>query len=161
MPQSRTLSVGMAVHTDSLAVASVVQDHGAAVGALGHSGPRPWDLDQRIRRRPSKSPPLVCVSAAGPCGSWLSPSLTHKGHGGWGGAPALIPTKPGERVTPNRRDAIPRARLRRSGDRTPVSGPPVDAAAMRALGRAREDAIHARKAAQCRRTAFLLRQDSR
>jgi hypothetical protein len=78
MPQSRTLSVGMDVHKDSIAVASVVQDHGAAVVSLGHSGPRPCDLDHLLRRLQSQSPPLVLVSAAGPGGDGLSRYLPKK-----------------------------------------------------------------------------------
>jgi transposase len=72
-------------------------------------------------------------------------------------APSLIPKKPGDRVKTNRRDAIKLARLMRSGDLTPVSVPQVEEAAMRDLGRARAEALRARKAAPLRRTAFLLR----
>jgi transposase len=105
MPQSRTLYVGMDGHKDSIAVASVAQDHGAEVGSLGNIGTRQCDIDTRIRRLPSKSPHLVFVYEAGPCGSWLSRSLTKKGHGCWVVAPSLLPKKPGDRVTTNRRDA--------------------------------------------------------
>jgi transposase len=73
----------------------------------------------------------------------------------------LIPTKPGDRVKTNRRDAITLARLMRSGDLPPVYVPQVEEEAMRALCRAREDAIHALKAATFRLKAFLLRQDIR
>ena len=61
----------------------------------------------------------------------------------------------------DRRDAVPRARLRRSGARTPVSVPTVDADAMRDLTRARDDPIGALKAATCRLHAFRLRLKSR
>jgi transposase len=53
------------------------------------------------------------------------------------------------------------ARLMRSGDRTPVSVPKVEDAAMRDLCRARADAIRDLKAATFRRKAFLLRHASR
>ena len=72
---------------------------------------------------PSKSTHLLFVSEAGPCGDWLSRSLTTKGHVCWVVAPSLSPTKPGERVKTHRRDAITLARLRRSGDLTPVDVP--------------------------------------
>jgi hypothetical protein len=71
MSQSRTLFIGMDVHKETIAVASVAQDHGAAVPALGTRGPRQGDIDQRIRKMPSQAPHLLFVSAAGPCGSWL------------------------------------------------------------------------------------------
>jgi hypothetical protein len=61
----------MAVHKESLAVASVAQEHGAEVVLLGAIGTRPCDIDQLSRKMPSKATPLVCVYEAGPCGDWL------------------------------------------------------------------------------------------
>jgi len=114
-----------------------------------------------MRQRPSKSPPLVCVDAAGPCGDGLSRSLRKKGAGCWGVAPALMPQKAGARVKTDRRDAMPRARLMRAGDLPPVEVPAVDDAAIRALSRAREETRRDLKAAKLRRKAFVLRHDSR
>ena len=71
MAQSRTLSVGMDVHTESIAIAYVAQDHGAEVVSLGTIGPRQCDSDKRHRRLQSKRTQLGCVYAAGPGGSWL------------------------------------------------------------------------------------------
>jgi transposase len=76
-------------------------------------------------------------------------------------APALIPTKAGDRVTTDRRDARPWARLRRSGERTPSDIPSVADEASRHLSRAREDAIRELKAAKVRLNAVLLRPDIR
>jgi hypothetical protein len=73
-------------------------------------------------------------------------------------APSLIPHTPGERVTTDRRDAMPLARLMRSGARPPVSVPPVEDAAIRDLCRARAEALCALKAATWRLNAFWLRQ---
>jgi transposase len=161
MQQSSTLSVGLDVQKDSMAVAYVAQDHGAEVISRGTIGTRQCAIDKLSRRRQSKSPHLVFVYAAGPCGSWLYRSLTKKGQVCGGVAPSLIPKKPGDRVKTNRREAITLARLMRSGALTPVYVPKGEDAAMRALGRAREEAIHDLKAAQVRRKAFLLRQDMR
>ena len=47
--------------------------------------------------------------------------LTTKGYHCWVVAPSLIPKKSGDRVKTNRRDAVPLARLARSGDLTLVS----------------------------------------
>jgi transposase len=71
MSQSRTLFIGMDVHKDAIAVAYVAQDHGAEVASLGTIGTRQCDLDQLIRKRPSKAPHLIFIDEAGPCGSWL------------------------------------------------------------------------------------------
>src|SRR5262245_51981268 len=161
MTQARTLYVGMDVQKASIAVAYGVQDHGAEVVSRGHSGTRQCDLDTLLRRLPSQSPPLVFVAAAGPCGSWLSRDRTNQGHVCWGVAPSWLPTQPGDRGNTTRRDALQRARLRRSGALPPVSGPAVAAAAMRALCRAREDAIREVKTAKVRLQALLLRPESR
>src|SRR4029450_631241 len=161
MTQSRTLYVGLDVHKDSIAVAYVVQDHGAEVVSLSNIGTRQCDIDQLIRRLQSKSSHLVFVYAAGPCGYWLYRYLTKKGQVCWVVAPSLIPQKPGDRVKTNRRDAITLARLMRAGALTPVSAPTVEDEAIRDLCRAREDAIHDRKAAKFRLKAFLLRHDIR
>jgi hypothetical protein len=70
MKQSRTLYVGMDVQKESLAGASRAQAHGAEVVSLGTVGTRPCDSDTLIRQLQSKSPQLVFVYEAGPCGSW-------------------------------------------------------------------------------------------
>jgi transposase len=123
MSQSRTLDIGMDVHKDSMAVAYVAQDHGAEVTYLGTIGTRQCDIDDLTRTLQSKAKQLVFVYEAGPCGSWLSRDLTKKGHRCWVVAPSLIPTKAGDRVNTDRRDAVPRARLMRSGDLTAGYGP--------------------------------------
>ena len=111
LSQSRTRFIGMDVHKDAIAVAYVAQDHGAEVAYLGTIGTRQCDIDPRIRTMPSKATYLVFVYAAGPCGSWLSRSLRNKDDDCWVVAPSLIPTKTGDRVTTDRRDALPLARL--------------------------------------------------
>src|SRR5712691_1449351 len=72
-------------------------------------------------------------------------------------APSLMPKKSGDRVTTDRRDAMPLARLMRAGDLTPVSVPTVDEAAIRDLSRAREETLRDLQAATVRRTACVLR----
>jgi hypothetical protein len=137
MAQASTRSVGMDVHKDSLAVASMAPEPGAAVVALGPIGIWQCASEQLMRQLQSTSKPLVRVSAAGPCGSWLARSLTTKGDGAWGVAPARSPQRAGDRGTTDRRDAIQRAQRRRSGALTPVSGPAVAEAALCDLRRAR------------------------
>ena len=161
MSQSSTLFIGMDVHKDSIAVASVAQDHGAEVMVLGAIGTRQGDLDHLIRQMPSTAKHLIFVSEAGPWGSWLYRYLMKKGYDCWVVAPSLIPKKPGDRVTTDRRDAVQRARLARSGDLTVVSVPKVEEEAIRDLPRARADAISACKDAKFRLQAFLLRHDIR
>jgi transposase len=161
MTQSSMLDVGLDVHQESIAVAYVAQDHGAEVVSLGTIGTRQCDLDNLIRQLHSKAKHLVLVYAAGPCGYWLYRNLTKMGHDCWVVAPSFIPNKAGDRVTTDRRDARQLARLRRSGDLSPVYVPQVDDEAIRDLSRAREARLRDLKAAKYRLKAFLLRQDIR
>ena len=61
MHQPRTLDGGLEVHTDALAVAYGAADPPPAVVFRGAMGPRPGDIDHRIRPLQSKSQHLVCV----------------------------------------------------------------------------------------------------
>jgi transposase len=151
----------MEVHKDAIAVAYVAQEYGAEVVSLGTIGTRPCEIDQLLRQLQSKSPQLVFVYEAGPCGYWLYRYLTKKGYGCWGVAPSLLPKKSGARVKTDRRDARQLARLMRSGDLTPVSVPAVDDEAIRDLSRAREDTLRDLKAAKLRLKAFVRRHDIR
>jgi transposase len=161
MQESSTLYVGMDVHKESIAVAYVAKNHDAEVIYLGSIGTRHGDIDHLIRKLQSKAKHLVFVYEAGPCGDWLYRYLTKKGYACWVVAPSLIPQKAGDRVQTDRRDAVPLARLMRSGALTPVYVPTVDDEAIRDLTRAREDALRDLKAAKFRLKAFLLRQDIR
>jgi transposase len=161
MRHSSTLYIGLDVHQESMAVAYVANEHDAEVIDLGTIGTRQVDIDQRIRKLPSTAQPLVCVDEAGPGGYWLYRDLTKKNLSCWVVAPALIPHKAGDRVNTDRRDAMPLARLMRSGDVTPVDVPTVDDEALRDLTRARADTIRDLNAAKLRRNAFLLRHDIR
>jgi transposase len=76
-------------------------------------------------------------------------------------APSLLPKKAGDRVTTDRRDAVPLARLARAGDLTVVYVPKVADDAIRALTRAREETLGDLKAVKFRLKAFLLRHDIR
>jgi transposase len=71
LSQSRTLSVGMDVHKDTIAVAYVAKDHDAEVVSLGTFGTRQCDIDNLIRKLQSKAKHLVFVYEAGPGGYWL------------------------------------------------------------------------------------------
>jgi transposase len=74
-------------------------------------------------------------------------------------APSWIPNKAEDRVKTDRRDAVPLARLARSGDLTLVYVPKVEDAAIRDLTRAREETHSDLKAAKLRLNAFLFRHD--
>jgi transposase len=161
MTQSTTLYVGLEVHKESIAVDYVAREHGAEVTSLGTVGTRHCDIDHLIRQLQSKAKQLIFVYEAGPCGYWLYRYLTRKGHHCWVVAPSLIPKKAGDRVKTDRRDAVQLARLRRSGDLSPVYVPTVAEEAIRDLTRARDETIDDLKAATFRLNAFLLKHDIR
>jgi transposase len=151
----------MDVHKETIAVADVAHDHGAEVTYLGTIGTRQGDLDQLVRKMQSKATHLVFVYEAGPCGYWLYRDLSKQGYDCGVVAPSLIPKKAGDRVTTDRRDAVPLARLARAGALTAVDVPRVEAEAIRDLSRAREDTLSDLKDAKFRLQAFLLRHDIR
>ena len=61
MHLSRTLSIGLAVHTESMAVAYVAKADHADVVSLGTIGTRQCDSDQLLRKMPSKSTHRIFV----------------------------------------------------------------------------------------------------
>jgi hypothetical protein len=120
MSYSSTLYVGLDVHQEAIAGAAARAARDAAVIFVGRLGPRQSDLDQCLRTLTSTAQPLVCVDEAGPCGSWRSRDLSRKPRHGGVVAPAWVPKNAGHRVNTERRDAPQLARLRRSGELTPV-----------------------------------------
>ncbi|MFB5192718.1 IS110 family transposase [Alicyclobacillus fastidiosus] len=76
-------------------------------------------------------------------------------------APSLIPTKQGDRVKTDKRDALRLAKLFRAGELTPVFVPNEENEALRDLVRAREDAIEDRLRARHQLSKFLLRHERR
>lgn len=100
---------------------------------------------------------LVCCYEAGPCGYGLQRQLTGLGAGCTVVAPSLIPTRPGDRIKTDRRDAEKLARLLRSGELTAVWVPDAEHEALRDLSRARETARDARHRARQQLSKLLLR----
>ena len=78
---------------------------------------------------------------AGPCGYGIYRQISNSGHDCSVVAPSLIPTKPGDRVTTDRRASENLARWHRAGELTPVWVPDQEQEAMRDLTRAREDML--------------------
>jgi transposase len=76
-------------------------------------------------------------------------------------APSLIPSRSGDRIKTDRRDARKLARLHRSGDLTAVHVPDASDEAMRDLCRARTDAVQDLRRGRAQLKAFLLRHGYR
>ena len=106
-------------------------------------------------RRPGKT--LAFCYEAGACGYGVYRQLTDIGHRCDVVAPSLMPTKPGDRVKTNRRDATMLARLHRAGELTPVWVPDADHEAMRDLIRLRSVVRQIVTRARRHLQGFLLR----
>jgi transposase len=71
MSHSSTLSIGLEVPKESMAVAYGAKEHEAEGIYLGPIGPRHADIAQLVRTLQANATHLVCVYEAGPCGDWL------------------------------------------------------------------------------------------
>ena len=150
--------VGLDVHADSIAVA--VAEPSGEVRSLGQIPNR----SESIRKLVKKLGPADSVRAcyeAGPTGYVISWQLTTLGVHCEVVAPTLVPTKAGDRVKTDRRDAEKLARCYRAGDLTAVWVPDAAHEALRDLVRAREAAKKDQLRARHRLGKFLLRQGRR
>ncbi len=155
---SKVRFVGLDVHADTIAVA--VAEAGGEVRSLGII---PNRLES-IRKMVGKLSPiqtLKCCYEAGPTGYVLYWQLTQLGVSCEVIAPSLIPTKAGDRVKTDRKDAEKLARCYRAGELTPVWVPDAEHEALRDLVRAREAAKKDQLRHRHRLGKFLLRHGKR
>ncbi|MFN8524712.1 MAG: IS110 family transposase [Chloroflexota bacterium] len=145
--------VGLDVHKDTIAV---------AIAPAGDGPPRSWGTianDERAVTRLIRSlgpvDQLSCCYEAGPTGYTLQRHLAKLGVRCMVVAPSLIPTKPGDRVKTDRRDAEKLASLLRSGQLTGVWVPDATDEALRGLVRLRES-IQRQRVRICQRIGKLL-----
>jgi transposase len=157
--RERTTFVGLDVHQETIAVATARHGGGPAQ-SLGTIPNRPEAVAALVRKLTSYGPIEVCYEA-GPCGYVLWRQLSELGIPCSVVAPSLIPTRVGDKVKTDRRDALKLARLFRSGDLTPVWVPDAAHEALRDVSRAREDARDDQHRARQRLRKFLLRLDRR
>jgi transposase len=155
---SKVRFVGLDVHAETISVA--VAETGGEVRALGVI---PNRLES-VRKLVQKLGPVQHLRAcyeAGPTGYVLYWQLTKLGVACEVIAPSLVPTKPGDRVKTDRRDAEKLARCYRAGELTPVWVPDAAHEALRDLVRAREAAKKDQLKARHRLGKFLLRHGQR
>ena len=155
---SKVRFVGLDVHADTIAVAVAEQ-----AGEVRSFGIIPNRLES-VRKMISKlggPEGLKCCYEAGPTGYVLYWQLTQLGVACEVIAPSLIPTRAGERVKTDRRDAEKLARCYRAGELTPVWVPDADHEALRDLVRAREAAKKDQLRHRHRLGKFLLRHGRR
>ncbi len=150
--------LGFDVHAETIAIAVAEAD--GEVRSLGTIANREESIRKFIRKLGSPEHLRVCYEA-GPTGFVLYWQLAELGVECAVVAPTLIPTKPGDRVKTDRRDALKLARSHRAGDLTAVWVPDERSEAFRDLVRQREAAKQDQTRARHRLTKFLLRTGQR
>jgi transposase len=142
-------------HADTL-VASLAEGRDGEVRALGSIPNEPEAVRKLVKKLGDPTSLRACYEA-GPTGYALYWQLTALGVKCDVVAPTLVPTKPGDRVKTDRRDATKLVRCFRAGELTPVWVPDPAHEALRDLVRAREAAKKDQLRARHRLGKFLLR----
>jgi transposase len=155
---SKLQFVGLDVHAETIAVA--VAETGGEVRSLGVIPNRLESVRKLIHKLGPVQHLRTCYEA-GPTGYVLYWQLTQLGVACEVIAPSLIPTKAGDRVKTDRRDAEKLARCHRAGELTAVWVPDAAHEALRDLVRAREAAKKDQLKARHRLGKFLLRHGQR
>ena len=153
-----TRFVGLDVHAETIAVA--VAEGRKQVRSVGTVENRA-DAVERVLRKLGKPQELKVCYEAGPTGYALYWQLTALGFECEVIAPSLAPSKPGDRVKTDRRDAERLARSYQAGDLTAVWVPDSRHEALRDLVRLRAAAKEDEKRAKHRLGKYLLRYGQR
>jgi transposase len=156
------LFVGLDVHAKSITLA--VAEGGGGEARLHGSMPNDLHALEKVLAKLKKSHPdaelRVCYEA-GPTGFVLARRCGQLQIRCTVVAPSLIPTRSGERIKTDRRDARKLARLHRAGELSAVHVPAASDEAMRDLCRARTDAVQDLRRGRAQLKAFLLRNGYR
>lgn len=150
--------LGLDVHAETIAAAIAEPD--GEVRSLGVIPNRAESVRKLVKKLGAANQLRACYEA-GPTGYVLYWQLTELGVDCAVVAPTLVPTKAGDRVKTDRRDAVKLARCHRGGDLTAVWVPDEDTEALRDLVRAREAAKQDQLRARHRLSKFLLRTGRR
>lgn len=158
---TRKLYIGLDVHKEQTVIAILESDRDSEPRQYGSVASTQHALE-RVMRRIAKAQDRklsdlhVCYEASG-CGFWIARRLLQMGVRCEVIAPSLIPTRSGDRVKTDKRDAANLARMLRSNDLVAVHIPDSLDEAIRDLCRARTDAVDDLRRARTRLLAMLRR----
>lgn len=150
--------VGLDVHKDTISVA--VARGWNEVESRGIIPNNPQAIAKLVRKL-GATEELSFAYEAGPCGYKIYRQITKMGAKCLVAATSLVPSRPGDRVKTDRRDAMKLARLLRAGELTPVWVPDEEHEAFRQLVRAREVAMEDARDKKHQISKFLLLNDIR
>lgn len=157
----QTLYLGLDVHKAETVIAILESDRDAEPRHYGSIATTQHGIERAMRRIVKKqnlqlSDLHVCYEASG-CGFWIARRLIQMGIRCDVIAPSLIPTKSGDRIKTDKRDAMKLAKNLRSNDLVPVNIPDSTDEAIRDLCRGRTDAVDDLRRAKTRLLALLRR----
>ncbi len=150
-----TKFVGLDVHKETIVVA-VAERIGGEARTVGTFKNEPRVVAKLVKQL-GRAEELHCCYEAGPTGYGLHRQLSRLGATCWVIVPTLIPTRPGDKVKTDRRDALKLARLLRSGELTACWVPTEAYEAFRNLTRERSAASQDQRRARQRLGQLLLR----
>ena len=153
--------IGLDVHKEQTVIAIVESNRDAEPRQYGSIATAQHALERAMRRiakqqKRELADLHVCYEASG-CGFWIARRLLQMGVQCDVIAPSLIPTRSGDRVKTDKRDAAKLARSLRSNDLVAVNIPDSVDEAIRDLCRARTDAVDDLRRAKTRLLAMLRR----
>ncbi|MDR3424747.1 MAG: IS110 family transposase [Alphaproteobacteria bacterium] len=149
--------VGLDAHKKTIVSATAEDGRTGEVRSQGTIENTPTNVDKLIKRLAKSGHELHFCYEASCCGYGLHRQIVAAGYKCDVIAPSRIPSKPGDHIKTDRRDAMKLARLLRAGELDAIWIPDAAHEAMRDLIRSRHDAMKHLTATKQQLLSFLLR----